>query len=53
MLERPHLSALSARVTCVSCLVCCGGRSGIFVQGYAICKGSEEKVHDGEVRKRS
>jgi len=51
VLDRPLLAALSARVACVSCLVCCGGRSGILVQGYAICKGSEEKVYDGEVRK--
>lgn len=51
MLERSLFTALSASLTCVSGLVCRGGRSGILVQGYAICTGSEEKIYDGEVRK--
>lgn len=51
MLDRPLLAALSTSITRVSGLVRCGGRSGVLVQEYAICKGTEEKVYDGKVRK--
>lgn len=51
VLKWPLLAALSSSGTCISGLVCCSGGSGIPVQGYAICKGSEEEVYDGKVRK--
>ena len=51
MLKWPLLTALSSSGTCVSGLVCRSSGSGIPVQGYAICKGSEEKVYDGKVRR--
>lgn len=51
MLHRPLLTALSPSVTRVGGLVRCSGRSGVLVQGFAICERSEEKVYDGKVRK--